>query len=326
MRMMRDKSGKLKLWHYGLGLLLIAMAMGWILPGNPIQNLKDSLMSGSGIQGSWDVGGSDTGETGLPPIDVTIETPNLLEGSSGITCDSVEIYDTSLKRLGGDVSNDDTSVTITNLPQGKNVYVYAKDTLAYPTLVRRTVPRVGANPSKDTYAMDPVGIPVKAATADVDDYVLYGSTSLGGSNYNFTANGATPTWELKLVATPSSCQNEVVGADYMDPVQGKHYGFVVVIRMDREGNRVISPGWTLIPSIDYNYYYKVFEPWTIDYLPDGTYSSTTWSESVQFEFSDSNSDSATVVVSWYDEQCLEDLAKTKFQSSAFDTATVTLQD
>jgi len=320
-RFRTDRQAKLKLWHYAAGLLILLMAFGVIMPGNWLQQQKDRLLSGSAIQGTWE----GSAEGGGTPIDVTISTPNKLEGSSGITCDSVEVYDASFKRIGGDTSNDDTEVTIRGLPQGKNVYVYAQDTLCYPVLVKRTTPAPGPNPSKDTYAMDPVGMPKKASTADVDDYVLYGSTSLGGSNYNFTANGATPTFELKLVATPANCQDEVVGADYMEPVQQKHYGFVVVIRMDREGNRVLSPGWTKIPGITYNYWYKQFDPWEIDYLPDGTYSSTTWSESVQFEFTDSNGDSATVVVTWYDEQCLEDLAKLDF-ATAFDSASITLQD
>lgn len=317
---------KLKLWHYVIGGLVILAAFGVIFPGNFIQDAKDDLLAGmsTGFTGQWT--GSDTGVEGSTPIDVTISTPNLVNSGSGITSDSVRIFDSNFNYIDGDTTNDATSVTVTGLPQGKNVWVYAEDSTCYDTLVRRTTPTPGSNPSKDTYALDPVGMPLKAATGDVSDYVLYGSTSLGGSNYNFTTNGQTPTWTLQLVSTPSSCQDEVVGADYLEPIQQLHHGFVVVLRMDVDGNRVLTPGWTMIPSISYNYWYKQFDPWVIDYLPDGTYSSTTWSESVQLEITDSNSDAATVVATWYDDQILEDLAKLDFQSTSFDTATVTIQD
>jgi len=328
MRMLRDKTGKIQLWQYLVAGLALLLMFGVIAPGNILEQTKDRVMEGlqlGAITGEFT--GTPTGESTLPRVKVSIETPNLLEGTSGITCDSVEIFDQNFNRLGGDTSNDGTSVTIPNCIQGQNVYVYAKDTTAYSTLVKRTIPKVGSNVDPSAgYPIKEVGIPVKVSTSDINDYVLFGGSDIAGGNYNFTTSGQTPTWTLELsVATPANCQNEVFGADYVDPVLQKgHHAYIVIVSSVDE-NRVTSPGWTMQPGLDAKYYYKRIAPWEIDYLPDGTYSQLTLDVPVDLEITNSNSDAATLKVYWYDDVEDEEVPKLNFPS-AFDSATITIQD
>jgi len=312
----------MKLWQIALGSLVVLMALGIILPGNFLQKAVDDLDLGSILK----MEGDPVGDPSLPRIKVSMECLKSLELTTGVTCDSVQIFDSSFTRLGGDTSNDATTVEIPNCIQGKSVWVYVKDTTAYDSLVERTIPKPGGAPETTAYSMQELLVPVKMATADVTDYVLYSGTDIAAGNYNFTTSGATPVWDLQLVTTtPASCQDEVWGADFTDPVLQKHHSAYLIIRMSVAGNRVTSPGFTKISDMTYDYYFKTINPWECDYLPDSTYSQQTYSESVTFQFTDSASDAATVLVSWYDDVEDEEIFKINFPT-AFDDATVTIQD
>jgi hypothetical protein len=314
-------------------LLLIAVGAPILIGGVAMTDLSGMVGWWSGqVSNVWK-GGTPEGDTTLPSITITGECVEMFEHGTGVTCDNVRLFSTSFGPLGGDGSADASGVSIDGVMQNQQVWVYVEDSTSYPHLFQARTPKPGPNPGTSSYALvTPEGnsyieTPVKLLTAYVDDYCLFGSTSLAGSNYNFTASGATPTWSflMKVNELSANTQDRVWGADYTEPEQQKRHVAVLVLRSSVSGNMVTSPGWKKVSDMTYDYWYLIVEPWHVDQLADSSYSRTQYSLDVDLYLTDSASDAATIVYNWYDDMEEEEIANINWGTS-FDTGTITIQD
>jgi hypothetical protein len=274
--------------------------------------------------------GTESGEADLPTISITGECVEMYEQKTGVTCDTVRIFDANFNLLGTDASADASTVTVAGVRQNQNVWVYVEDSTSYPHMFKARTPRPGPNPGTTTHALQPDGLiptPVKLATAYVDDYCMDGSTSLAASNYNFTASGATPTWSflLKVNELSANTQDRVWGADYTEPTMQKRHVAVLVLRSSVSGNIVTSPEWQKVSDMTYDYWFLIVEPWGVDYRADSSYSRTQFSIDVDLYLTDSASDAATIVYNWYDDMEEEEIQNINWGTS-YDTGTITIQD